>query len=84
MSTITVKPLVWRDYTNTPYLSVWETEHCGTILFEINRYDDDPMFHLSKRRTRAPSTPYPTLAAAQEAAQKEWADFIRAAVEETP
>ncbi len=81
---LTVKPLVWRHYIDTPDLSVWETEHSGTILFEINRYDGERMFHLSKCRTRAPSTPYLTLAAAQEAAQKQWADFVRAAVEETP
>ena len=79
---ITVKPLEWRLIVDEMTLGLWETKTgWNGPLFEIIRYCDDSRFHLSKCRTGAPSTPYPTLQAAQAAAQKEWESFILSAIE---
>lgn len=79
---MTIKPLTWKLLVDEMTYALWECEQ-GWVepLFEIARYDGDRNFYLSKVRTGAPSTPHPTLAAAQAAAQGEWNDFINDSIE---
>ncbi len=84
-TTVTVKPLVWTLRVDEMVLALWDTmDPWGKPLFEINRFEGDNRFHLSRRRTGAPSKPFPTLEAAQQAAQEQWETFVRAAIEVTP
>ncbi len=81
---LTIKPLVWTHHgepDEPSHPGVYIANH-GGCRFYIHVNDGFVLSSLVKRG-EVPLC-YPTLAAAQQAAQEQWDGFIRAAVEETP
>lgn len=82
---LTVKPLVWKQRG----LLLWTAQHVNLRAAQVRLQSDGRYFlDLDVRRGDFYTAPnevelYPTLEAAQAAAQVEWADFIRAAIQET-
>ncbi len=91
---LTVKPLVWTTVSNPTFRMTYHTAEVGhSRYYQVISYDfrsDDFRLWTEAKDMEDPpvgtvnGTIWPTLAAAQQAAQLEWDLFIRAAVEETP